>query len=50
MSKKSRIPGSTCKDPENRSEKSCCCGGHSTYARKKKKAYTRESLRLVEVD
>lgn len=28
---------SECRDPENRSRKLCCCGGHSTRARKKRK-------------
>lgn len=25
---------STCKDPENHSKKTCCCGGHSRKAKK----------------
>lgn len=26
---------SECRDPENRSKKACCCGGHSSHDRKK---------------
>ncbi len=37
MSKKATM--SNCRDPENRSKKSCVCGGHSTGARKKRKAW-----------
>lgn len=29
--------GSNCKDPENRSKKTCVCGGHSNKAKKPKK-------------
>ena len=28
------VCGSNCKDPENRSKKKCCCGGHSQKAKK----------------
>jgi hypothetical protein len=45
-----RMPGSTCKDPENRSKKNCCCGGHSTYARKKRKRFTRDSIKGIVYD
>lgn len=34
---------SNCKDPENRSKKTCVCGGHSRKARKKKKV-SREKI------
>ncbi len=30
---------SNAKDPENRSKKTCVCGGHSTKAKKKRKAW-----------
>lgn len=33
-----KVCGSNCKDPENRSKKPCVCGGHSTKAKKPKKA------------
>lgn len=32
-----RVCGSNCKDPENRSKKKCCCGGHSLKAKKPRK-------------
>lgn len=35
-----RVPGSTCKDPKNCSNKKCCCGGHSG-----KKKINRNKLR-----
>ena len=44
MSLKQKIPGSNCKDPENRSKKLCCCGGHSVKAKKK---FTRDTLRVA---
>jgi hypothetical protein len=48
MSLKSRPPGSNCEDPENRSKKNCCCGGgYSICARKKRKRFTRESLKCI---
>lgn len=28
---------SDCKDPQNRSKKYCCCGGHSLKAKRSKK-------------
>jgi len=28
---------SNCKDPQNRSDKNCCCGGHSAKAKRSKK-------------
>ena len=40
MSKYSNM--SNCKDPENRSNKSCCCGGHSC---KTKRKFLRETIR-----
>lgn len=32
-----RVPGSTVRDPENRSRKACACGGHSAQSRKRVK-------------
>lgn len=38
-----KVAGSTCKDPQNRSGKKCCCGGHSRKAKKPKyKDHSRE--------
>lgn len=38
-----KVPGSTCKDPQNRSDKKCCCGGHSRKAKRPKyKDHNRE--------
>lgn len=35
---------SSCRDPENRSDKACCCGGHSQRARKPRKRWSRIKL------
>lgn len=45
---------SSCRDPENRSEKFCACGNHSRKARKKrlpwKDGHVREQIRAGVVD
>lgn len=38
--------GSECKDPHNRSDKSCCCGGHSANDRKKNRLHHSTARRI----
>lgn len=41
-----KIPFSTCRDPEHRSDKNCVCGGHNSNNKKKSRKSKQRSKNL----